>query len=112
MKKLIVLVSLIVLGCTTSLSAFAGAGWRGESKIAEILINFHNQGAAIRFENSVALNDCSVNNEVILNRTMAGYNEIYSTLLAAYAAKKTVNIWVTGSCENYRNIVFAISVKD
>lgn len=112
MKKTLVLGALLVLSCTSSLPAFAGAGWRGESKIAEILINFHNQGAAIRFENSVSLNDCSVNNEVILNRSMAGYNDIYSTLLAAYAAKKTVNIWVTGYCENYRNIVFAISVKD
>jgi hypothetical protein len=95
----------------TSMSAFAGAGWRGEGKVVELLLQYHNQGVSVRFDNSISLNGCPVADEVIFNRSNTGYTEAYSTLLAAYAAGKTINVWVNGSCENNRNIGTALSVK-
>lgn len=110
MKYTKLLFSLLLVTCSSY--SLAGPAWRGEGKIAEILVNYHNAGFVVRFEQHVSLNGCVSPNEIIINRTVAGYNEMYSGLLAAFAAGKTVNVYVTGSCENSRNTATAFSIKN
>lgn len=110
MKHTKFLLALLLITCSSY--SVAGPAWRGEGKIAEILVNYHNAGFVVRFEQHTSLNGCASSNEVIINRTVAGYNEMYSGLLAAFAAGKTVNVYVTGSCENNRNTVTAFSIKN
>ena len=110
MKHINFLLSALLV--TYSSCSSAGPAWRGEGKIAEILVNYHNAGFVVRFDQNVSLNGCVSPNEVIINRSVLGYNELYSGLLAAFAAGKTVNLYVTGSCENSRNTATAFSIKN
>ncbi|MFZ5620411.1 MAG: hypothetical protein ACOY5W_05250 [Pseudomonadota bacterium] len=109
-KKKVVKYVLLCMAFTP-LSAFAGAGWRGEGKVVELLLQYHNQGVSVRLNNSISQNGCLVADEVLFNRSSAGYAEAYSALLTAYTAGKAINIWVNGSCENNRNVGTALSIK-
>lgn len=103
------LYSFCLFFSTTSL---ADPGWRGIDTIEEILMYYHNEGVSIRFKTSVPLNSCSVGDEVLINRTLQGYKEIYATLLAAYLSQKNIDVWVDGTCQNLRNVGIAIRTKN
>lgn len=109
-KNILGIIALnIALLSTTTL---AGPSWRGPGKLTGVFLNYHNMGVSMVFDNSVSANACPVSNEVILNRTLEGYRDIYATLLAAYVAKKQVDVWLSGICQNNRNIGTAFSVSD
>lgn len=91
--------------------AAASPAWRGQGKIVELLLNYHNMGVNIKFDNVVSANGCEKTTEVIVNRSLEGYSDIYATLLAAFAAGKKVDVWLNGTCQNYRNVGTAFSVQ-
>jgi hypothetical protein len=90
------------------------AGFRGPAKITSFTINYHNYGIAIVFNNSVDPNNCGTadwqGTDVIINRTLDGYKEIYAAILTAHSLGKTVDVWLDGTCQNYRNVGTAVSV--
>lgn len=104
-------VFLIGLFIAAPSMANAEEGWRGEGKITELFNNYHNTGVSVKLSNSVPLNGCAIADEVIVNRSIDGYSDIYAALLSSLVTGKKVDIYVNGKCQNQRNIGVAFSFK-
>ncbi len=112
MKKILIGLAAVLASLLVPQVALSGPGFRGEGRIVGITVNYHNAGFAVVFDNSIRLNGCIYDREVLVNRSVAGYEEMYSALLVAYVSGKKVNFYVNGSCQNNTNIGTAFILSD
>jgi hypothetical protein len=107
MKLLINLLLMVALIITT-FQCHAGAGWSGKATVSSIYAMNEN-AAIVKLSNFSNPQGCNIqaSGDVFINPTTQ--KTWFTLLLSAYMAGKSVDIYVTASCQSYwANTDFAV----